>query len=243
MSDHYSAGSVWWCLHDFRRGKGPQEKFFVLLTDCPPAGDGLLALATSVGRHYHGMGSSPCGLPTVPCFRIESHDEKCFNLTTYIQFDQLAATNRTLLLGHTTSGTGRFVQAMDPQRFRSLLACMKKSEDIPVETLDAITKTLKLLSAAAKAPPSKTARRADQIVHALPPVVTGVAAVRIKFDGRCVTCRAQFAEVMVGSVDALASVFSEAKSPPEGFLDSSDDGFSMARELAGDRCTCAVKLR
>ena len=130
-ADHFAPGSIWWTLTTFG-GELDEEakKYFVILAE-PTAGGtvGWVAKCTSKERRYPAQTASPCGLPTNACYRIEAGEEDCFPRTTFVQYDKIKDVTFAQLVDGVKQGKAAFIKQMDPGRFRSLLACAKKSKD------------------------------------------------------------------------------------------------------------------
>jgi hypothetical protein len=224
MTDPYRAGAVWSGMLDFRDGMGPRKKYFVLLSEpVPPADFFVAALTTSQEKRYRGETTSACGCPACQCFRLEANEEKCFPLTTWIQFDNARPLPRTLLDTMQREKRAEFVQMLAPDRIRAVLKCALQSEDLAGKFSAQVSlalKALKVLTAPKKAQP------------AAPP--TPMAAFKAKVDGHGPECRNRFVEYLERSAEELAALLEEKKPHPEGFLEDA----TAALELVLEQCQC-----
>jgi hypothetical protein len=231
MSDSYAAGSVWWFRHDFGGDRGEIKKYCVFLSDCSVSGGALLAITTSRARRYHGQTASPCGYPDNPCYRIEPGEEACFPETTFVQFDNLRTFTRKELDGYEARGKAGYLQPLSEQRFRSILNCAKKSDDIPGSALQIIERTIKSLKPSRQTPPK------GQPVAAPPFVPTEILSMRVRVDARCTTCRATLAGLMEMTEAEISICLTGTVQLADRFLENLGAGF----DLLGTDCPCTKK--
>jgi hypothetical protein len=145
----YFVGSVWWLLKDFGDGHGERKKYCILLNSLLDEGDYFwAALTTSKAARYHGETASPCGCPSVPCYRIEPGQEPCFPERTWVQFDNTHPVSREILDDWRARGKAGFIQLLASDRIRSVMNCAVKSQDLVGRAVPFIRKTLKSLNAA-----------------------------------------------------------------------------------------------
>jgi len=227
MTLGYCAGAVWTGQIDFGDGTGERKKYFVLLNDCLDGEQFFVALTTSQTRY--GETPSPCGCPNAPCYRIEPREVACFTVRTWIQFDNSGYLSRAGLENLTKEGKVTFLQMLDEDKIRSVLACAKKSLDIPRRNLALIDRTLREKLEQRKT----TAEKKTPIPTSLPSTASKeVLAVRAQFNQRCTSCRTEFV-VLLGIAEAdLVPIFLGSKPPPVSFLGDAEVGFALM--------TCAV---
>ena len=220
MTDTYRAGSVWLAQVDFGAGRGKQEKFIVLLSDCLADGSrGIFAVATSQVHHYPTAmvaGSSPCD-QTGRCYRIDAGQEACFSKTTLIQFDNTYERNRAGLDKLATQGEARFVHALSNDRLRSVLSCARKSRDIEKWAIALIGQTLKAITPPPKAPPPKGKAAASNAPTRF--VSAEILAVSVRVKSRCQSCLAVLVDLMTMTETSMSNVLSGAEPPPASFLE------------------------
>lgn len=219
----YFAGAVWWKSHDFQDGQGFRKKYFVLLTDCETPGELFLAaMTTSKGdRRYDtdAMSASPCGCPTRNFFRIEANQESCFPATTWVQFDNKGPIGQSKLDELSRQAMAGFVQALSPERLRSLLNCAKRSKDIEKRDLERIDRALK-----ARNPANKPPVRAAAVPPA-PPADPKLEAARVRRGRYCISCRLELDGLL--DVQGLELVLQGKKQMPDGFFVTMETGFDL----------------
>jgi len=224
----FRAGAVWRGLIDFGDGEGERTKYLVLLGDCDQAGEQVLvAVTTSKGDSRYGdAGSpSPC-LPSGRAFRILGKQENCFPADTWVQFDNAYPISRGSLERLTNEGRAGFVQTLGDERTRSLLACAKKSQDIPTRHLAQIEKALK-----ARAPTKQTAPPRSAAPSAPPPYVSAeILSVRVRIDGLCATCKTTLVDLVGVSASDLTTILHGTTKAPDGFVVNAQTGLEL---LAG----------
>jgi hypothetical protein len=235
VTDPYRAGSVWWVLIDFGQGRGEQEKFIVLLSDCP-ANDAksVGAFTTSQDWHYPGMGTPPCGYPKWQCYRIDPGQEVCFSKPTFVQFDNGFPINRRALGDLAKAGKARYVHTLAEVRFRSILRCATNSVDLEGWAIALIESTVKSLTPATPPAPSPKPRALKP-----PPFVSSeILSMRVRVETRCGPCRAELAGAMMMAEVAISRVLTGLDQLPAGFLGDLGAGLEA---LGSDCSSCAKK--
>jgi hypothetical protein len=146
-----------------------------------------------------------------------------------IQFDNSGYLSRAGLENLTKEGKTAFLQMLDEDKIRSVLACAKKSLDIPRRNLALIDRTLRAKLTQRKT----TAEKKTPTPTSLPSTASKeVLAVRAQLNQRCTNCRTEFV-VLLGIAEAdLVSIFLGSKPPPASFLGDAEVGFALM--------TCAV---
>jgi hypothetical protein len=235
VTDQYRAGSVWWLVLDFGKGQGEQEKFIVLLSDCLVNGDrGVFAFATSQGRHYPGMGASPCGCPKMQCYRIDPGLEACFSKTTFVQFNNAYPITRAGLDDYIKAGKARFVHTLAETRFRSILKCAKDAVDLEGWAIALIDQTLKSLT---PAKPVVTSAKLTTTTTPPPFVSSEILSMRVRVEARCGTCRATLAGLMTMAEAEISRILAGLVPPTNSFLVDLGAGL----DVLGTDCQCTKK--
>lgn len=242
MTDEYRAGAVWWVRIDFGQGRGPQEKFILLLTDCPSTGAyDLFAFVTSQARWYQGMSTAQCGCPKLSCYRIDPGQEACFKVPTFVQFGNMHPISRAGLDDFVRNGNAKFIQRIGEVRFRSVLKCATQSVDITGERLAMIKATLAALGSTSTATGKPTLAQAAtaKTTQATAPLFLSVEVMHLKTQiaARCGPCRDEFAVLMDITVADLALILTGAKQPSADFTRNIDAGL----DAAGPDCTCRLR--
>ncbi|NVJ28680.1 hypothetical protein HUW62_46560 [Myxococcus sp. AM011] len=217
----YGTGAVWWANIDFKDGAGERKKFLVLLNEIvEPADFFVAALTTSQGaKRYSGETTAACGCPACQCYRIEPKEEKCFPITTWVQFDNAYPLRREKLDSMQRAGDAGFLQMLAADRIRAVLKCALKSPDLAGKHSAQVSRALKALNAPKAQPP-------------LPP--SPVARLKAKFDGHAPECQRMFGELLKRTANELASILTEKTPPHEGFVDEAH----TALELLSAECQC-----
>jgi hypothetical protein len=234
VTDPYRAGSVWWLALDFEQGRGEQEKFIVLLSDCPASNDrSVFAFATSQDRHYLGMGAAACGCPKWQCYRIDPRLEACFPRPTFVQFDNAHPVTRAGLDDFAKAGKARFVHALSEARVRSILKCAKDAIDLEGWASALIARTLKSLTPAQPVVPSVKSTATTP-----PPFVSSeMLSMRGRVVTRCATCRATLAAMMTMDEVEISRILTGLVQPADGFLRDMGAGL----DALGTDCPCTKK--
>jgi len=228
------AGAVWWGLVDFRDGAGERKKYFILLNEVESDGELFVcAVVTSQGtKRYAVRDTGPaCGCPSAPCYRIDRGQEACFDLPTWVQFDNLILLTRADFEEFRRTGKVGFIQMLSSDRVRSVMNCATKSDDLAGRYVDLIKRSLSAMNArtasvqAAKAA-SKVAPKApiEELLEQLAPHGSH--------------CRREFCELArISEADLVALM----AAPQQGKL-LLEDGVA-ALELVCEACTCGAPRR
>jgi hypothetical protein len=223
MTAGYSAGSVWWGRLDFRDGR-ERKKYFVLLNDISDENDLFIAaFTTSRATRYHGQ-TGPCGCPDLPCYRIDAGQEKCFEFTTWIQYDNTILLTRAKLENVRKNGTGGFLQLLATDRIRAVMNCALKSIDLPGDDIERITKTLKAMKT--KSAPAQPAK------SPIPP--SPIDVLWVDFERHDGDCRQKFYGLVQLSETEVTEIFSKSKTAPANFVEEA----TVAMELIRESCGC-----
>lgn len=232
--NQFRAGAVWQGVIDFGDGEGERTKYLVLLGDCDNGEQVLVAVTTSKGGlRYGDAGSpSPC-LPSGRAFRIPGKQENCFPVDTWVQFDNAYPISRTSLERLTQEGRASFLQSLGDERLRSLLACAKKSQDIPKRNLEQIDKALK-----ARAPTKQPAPSRPSTPSAPPPFLSmEMISTRMRVDRLCGDCHAIFIDLVEVNATDLTTILQGKTKPPDNFLKKAQDGFELLDSENCGNCT------
>jgi hypothetical protein len=231
----YRVGAVWAGRIDFGDGTGERKKFLVLLNDCLEGEEFFAALTTS--KHKYGETPSPCGCPNAPCYRIEAGQVDCFPVRTWIQFDNANYLTPVRLQHLAQERRATFVQMLDDDKIRSVLACAKKSVDIPRRVLARIDRTLKAKLTERKTPSKRATIAAEPSASLFGMANQEMLTVSTRFHRHCANCRSQFAS-LIGIAEAeLATIFHGSKQPPADFVSNAEVGFAL---IAGTCVVCAT---
>ena len=233
MTDPFVAGSVWWGLLNFNDGKGETKKYFVLLSDCSADNaQAASALTTSRGaKHYLEIltSPSPCGCPKYSCFRIDKGQEAFFPVTTWVQFNNVGATSRASLVQLEKEGRAGFHGSLAAERFRSILNCAKKAEDLEGWARKLAEKTLKAIN-----PAKQAASNSKQSAVQAPTTSPEIAAVRVRFERRCSECRVEIVDLLSMQEVEVTAVLLGSKPAPDNFVSDAQVAFELARS----ECSC-----
>lgn len=223
MTAGYSAGSVWWARLKFHGVE--HKKFLVLLNDVSGDADHFVAaITTSNAKRYHGQ-TSACGCPEMQCYRIDERQEKCFEFTTWVQYDNTIPLTRAQLETARRDGKADFVQMLQEDRIRSVMNCALKSIDLPGDDIARITKTLKAMKT--KSVPAQPAK------SPIPPP-SPIDVLRVEFERHDGDCRQNFYTLLELSQTQVTEIFSEAKPAPEKFIENAEVAFGLICE----NCAC-----
>lgn len=246
MTNPYAAGSVWWCLVDFRDGVEDRKKYFILLSDCLSSGElTAFAFTTSKGEKHYPKAvakASPCGCPEYSCFRIDRGQEACFTKPTWVQLHNVHAVNRAKLEQLVKEGKGGFLQSLEDNRFRSILNCANKSIDIEGWVLKLVDRTLKALNPSKQATlPSKLSAPPLALLSARAPTTSPeITAVRMRYEKRCLKCRAGFSELLEIAEEEVTAILSGLRpTPNKSFAADAETALDLVRP----ECACLVPTR
>jgi hypothetical protein len=228
MTDPYRAGAVWWANIDFKKGEGERKKYLVLLSDLVQPGDFVVwALTTSKGaQRYPGGTTAACGCPTCQYYRIEDYEEACFELTTWVQFDNAGQSSRSALDSARQNNTAGFIQMLAPEKIRAVLKCALQSRDVPKRDLAHVERAYKALNA----PKPKPA--------APPPPLSAMAKLKVRYESHGLKCRNEIEGLLKGTTNDLVGVLAEKTPQPERFMEEADEAFALISE----QCQCPKAL-
>jgi len=190
-------------------------------------------MTTSKGEKRYGVTANgpPCGCPSASCYRIDQGQEPCFDLPTWVQYDNIFAPTQSDLEEQRKAGKVEFIQMLSPDRVRSVMNCAVKSIDLEGRHIEQIKKTLGAMKV--KASGTAQAPKLTQAKTPLDSVLEHLAS-----HGQ--PCRRNFCELADISEVELADIMAESKVKPNK-LDL--EAATLAMQLVAESCTCNAPKR
>jgi len=173
-------------------------------------------------------------LPSGRAFRIAGKQETCFPADTWVQFDNAYPISRASLERLTKEGRATFLQALGDERVRSLLACAKKSQDIPTRHLAQIDRALKARAAGKQPAPPRASAPSAPPAYVSPEILSA----RARINRFCDDCRTTFVDLVGIDASDLTTILQGTTKVPDDFLKNVQTGFEL---LVAENCANCAK--